>query len=529
MPRLFLSLTASLLYWFSAAALALPATDIAAQVKPPLLAIYEARQFAPLWLDDGKPSARASQAIEIMSHAADDGLNVDDYKLPALQQMFDSLKAQSTDQQQAAFDLLMSSTLARFVTDLNMGRVNPNSLGFAIDISAKQAALPQHLQQVLATDDLLATIAAARPITPPYPALRNLLASYRLLAAQHPQTPTLPPLPSKKLVAGETWGGLPALAEWLMALGYLPTGTVVTEQYDGASVDGVKNFQSHHGQIPDGVIGKQTYQNFQIPLQTRVQQIELAMERLRWLDESILQKRFVIINVPQFTLWGFAPNADGVAKPVLQMAVVVGKAGKHETPLMIKTLNSLVFSPYWNVPRSIAIKEFLPKLEVDPFFLARENMELVDNSGNPQGSEVGEAELGGIVHGAYRIRQIPGRKNALGELKFVFPNDDSIYMHDTPSKSFFAKERRDLSHGCVRLQNPMEMALFALQGQGEWDEAKIKEKISTGIEQHQILKERMPVLLLYLTANVDENGKAVFLQDIYNLDGKLVAALRKAR
>ena len=228
-------------------------------------------------------------------------------------------------------------------------------------------------------------------------------------------------------------------------------------------------------------------------------------------------------------LWGFAPNADGVAKPVLQMAVVVGKAGKHETPLMTKTLNSLVFSPYWNVPRSIAIKEFLPKLEADPFFLARENMELVDNSGNPQGSEVGEAELGGIVHGAYRIRQCPGRKNALGDLKFVFPNDDSIYMHDTPSKSFFAKERRDLSHGCVRLQNPMGMALFALQGQGEWDEAKIKEKIDRGVEQHQILKERMPVLLLYLTANVDENGKAIFLQDIYNLDGKLVAALHKAR
>ncbi|HSC76066.1 MAG TPA: L,D-transpeptidase family protein [Pseudomonadales bacterium] len=528
MLRLFIATLLVLLPTLPLSVAASPATDIATQVQTPLHAIYEARQFAPLWLEGDKPSARATQAIDIMGHAAEDGLNIDDYKLPALQHTLDQLKQQTgTDQQQAAFDLAMSQTLARFIEDLSVGRVTPRDLGLAIDTSTKQIELQQKLAQVLVADDLVAAIAAVRPALPTYAALRQLLADYRVLAAQHPAAPSIPPLPGKKLSPGELWAGTQALADWLIVLGYLPTDTVVTEKYEGAVVDGVKNFQQHHSQIPDGVIGKQTYQNLLVSLPERVQQIELAMERLRWLDDNLLQKRFVVINVPQFTLWAFEPDADGKARPVLQMAVVIGKSGKTETPLMIKTLNSMVFSPYWNVPRSIAIKELLPKLREDPFYLVREDMELVDNNGQSQGSEVEDAELAGIARGTYRIRQRPGQKNALGELKFVFPNDDSIYMHDTPSKSFFAKERRDLSHGCIRLQNPMGFALFALKTQGEWDEAKVKEKIAIGKEQHLALSERMPVLLLYITANVDENGQAVFLQDIYDQDEKLAAALKK--
>lgn len=527
-------LTAALLLCLlSSFTFATPATGIAAQVQPPLTAVYEARQFAPLWLDGDKASVRALQAIDIMALAHEDGLNTADYPLAALQQMVGTLKqGGSTDEQQAAFDLAMSRALVRFVEDLNIGRVTPRTVGLEIDTSTRLAALQQQLGTVLTASDLPAAIASMRPAIPPYAALRGQLAHYRLLAAQHTQAPAFPPLPAKKLVSGETWSGIPALATWLTALGYLPDNALITEAnkaglYDGAIVEGVKNFQQHHGQIDDGVIGKQTYQNLQMPIQDRVQKIELAMERLRWMDDSILKKRFVVINVPQFTLWAFAPNAEGIAKPVLQMAVVVGKAGKHETPLMIKTLNSLVFSPYWNVPRSIATKELLPKLYENPFYLVHEDMELVDGNGHSQGSEVGEAEIGGILHGNYRIRQRPGKKNALGELKFVFPNDDAIYMHDTPSKSFFAKERRDLSHGCVRLQNPMGLALFALEGQGEWDEQRVREKIAAGVEQHQVLKERMPVLLLYMTANVNENGTAIFLQDIYNQDSKLAAALKR--
>lgn len=496
-----------------------PATEIAQQVQPPLRAIYEARQFAPLWLENHQPSARANQALTLLSQAAFDGLNSRDYSVT-------SLPANANDTQQAQFDLALSKAVARFASDLHVGRVDPRNLGMAIDTSTKRAMFLQQLPAVLTANDLTGAIAAVRPAFPPYADLRRLLVQYRTLAEQHPTSPALPPLPSKKLNPQEHWSGTTALAAWLITLGDLPANTAATSLYDDAVVDGIKRFQQQHGQIPDGVLGKQTYENLLVALPERVQQIELSMERLRWLDDNIPQKRYLLINVPQFTLWAYAPDASGQAKPVLQMPVVVGKAPKNQTPLMTKTLSSLVFSPYWNVPRSIALKEILPKLNENPFYLAHEDMELV-SSGGSLGSAVSEAEYEGIVRGTYRIRQRTGKKNALGELKFVFPNDDSIYMHDTPSKSFFAKERRDLSHGCVRLGNPMALALFVLEPQGGWDEERVKQMIASSRDRHLALPEQMPVLLIYLTANVDSEGKAIFLNDIYRQDDKLAAAIAR--
>ena len=512
----------------SPALLANPAAEIASRVQPPLRSVYEARQFAPLWLDGNKPTTRATQALDMIGQAAFDGLRSADYSLTTLQQSLSALQQQNSSDaaQLATFDLALSKALAQFASDLYLGRVDPRSLSIAIDTSEKRAAFAQHLQAVLTTNDLTGAIATLRPTFPPYADLRRLLVQYRALAEQYPIAPTLPPLPGKKLTPTESWAGTPALAAWLKTLGFLPENANVTTLYDGAVVEGVKQFQQQHGQIPDGVLGKQTYDNLRITIPDRVKQIEFSMERLRWLDDNTLRKRFLLINVPQFTLWAYAPDTNGQAKSVLQMPVVVGKARKNQTPLMQKTLSSIVFTPYWNVPRSIIVKEILPKLDENPFYLAHENMELVGSNGS-LGSAVNDAEYDGIARGAYRIRQRPGAGNALGTLKFVFPNDDAIYMHDTPSKSFFAKERRDLSHGCVRLGNPMALALFVLEPQGGWDEARVKQMIANSRDRHHPLSEQMPVLLIYLTANVDSAGKAIFLNDIYAQDDKLAAALAK--
>lgn len=508
-----------------------PAAEINRLAPPALRDTYATRQFAPLWLDGDKPSTRATQALELMNQAEFDGLQASDYALPALQQSLTTLQQQSgSDTQLAAFDLAMSGALTHYASDLYLGRADPRQMGMAIDTNTKRAALPQHLQTVLNATDLTGALATLRPTIPPYTDLRRLLVKYRTLATQHPSAPVLPPLPSKKLVANSTWDGTPALTNWLITLGYLPANTTATTQYDDAVVEGVKRFQQQHGQIPDGVIGKQTYANLLVSLPQRVQQIELAMERLRWIDDSVLQKRFLLINIPQFTLWAYAPDANQQPKAVLQMPVVVGKALRHQTPAMTKTLSALVFNPYWNVPRSIATKELLPQLYDNPFYLARQGMELVDGSGRSIGSEVGEAEYNAILNGGARIRQRPGSQNALGSLKFVFPNDDAIYMHDTPSKSFFAKERRDLSHGCVRLGNPMALALFVLQSQnGGWDEERIRNKLANSHDQHLSLGEKLPVLLLYFTATADDKGEAIFLQDIYQRDNKLAALITAHR
>jgi murein L,D-transpeptidase YcbB/YkuD len=269
--------------------------------------------------------------------------------------------------------------------------------------------------------------------------------------------------------------------------------------------------------LADGVIGAKTYEALRTPLEQRVQQIESSMQRLRALSAETLsvdtQQRFILINIPQFTLWAYAP---GIAP--LKMAVVIGNAAKSQTPIFSAEMSHVIFNPYWNVPRSIAVKELLPKIDKNPGYLLGEDMELVAKDGSVYSGAVTREQRNGIVLGDYRIRQRPGEKNALGNVKFMFPNDDSIYMHDTPSKNLFARERRDFSHGCIRLGNPLGMASYTLAASGVWDEASIDAQIATGREKHLRLQQNIPVLITYFTANVDEQGRAVFVPDIYGLD-----------
>lgn len=509
--------------------LASVASEIAGRVQTPLHAIYEARQFEPLWLDGNTPSPRAGQAIALLEAAGEDGLATSDFPLPQLaSQQAAVLDGTADDAARAGFDLLLSQAMARYVEVMMVGRVDPQQLGIDIDTRAERARLPQQLERVLTASDLNAAAQDLRPVLPAYQALRNALPAYRALAGAHPDAPSLPALPGRKLEPGQPWEGTTALANWLGVLGDLPAGTVAPDRYDGPLVDAVKHFQARHGLATDGVIGKQTDDALRISLPRRVQQIELAMERLRWLDDAQLaQRRFILINVPQFTLWAFVP-ANGSPAAALSMPVVVGEARKTQTPLMAKTLSTLVFRPYWNVPRSIAVKELLPKLRKDPAYLVHEDMEWVDMSGIPRGNTFGPDEKNRLVLGEYRIRQRAGEKNALGRLKFVFPNDDSIYMHDTPAKKLFAKDRRDFSHGCIRLGDPMALALFVLETQGSWDTARVEAMIASSTDQHLPLKERMPVLVFYYTAAAGETGEPLFLPDIYQQDPPLAAALAHA-
>ena len=505
-----------------------PATEIAAQVPVALRDIYAARQFEPLWTNQGQPTPRATAAIQQLAHADDDGLHPQDYNVAQLEQQLATLqKATSLDPlQQATFDLTLSAALAQYTSDMTAGRILPRSQGLDIDTNNNRTRLPTALQRVLVdTPDMVVTLAQLQPTLPVYGALRQQLSHYRMLAHTYPHPPTLPPLPGKKLEPGMVWSGNDALASWLVVLGDLASETVVQGTYSGALVDGVKRFQTRHGLTADGIIGKQTWEALHVPLPLRVQQIELAMERLRWLDAAAMtQQRFILINIPQFTLWAYSP-IQGRPQPDFEMRVVVGQAGKNETPVMTKTLSSIVFNPYWNVPRSIAMKELLPKLRRDPSYLLHEDMEWVDRQGHAQGNHFDPEQEDRVVLGEYRIRQRSGNKNALGKLKFVFPNDDAIYMHDTPSKNLFAKDRRDFSHGCIRVGDPTKLALFVLQTQGDWDDVKLNDKISHSKDQHVALQERLPVLVLYLTANTDAAGNALFFPDIYQHDAALAAAL----
>lgn len=238
----------------------------------------------------------------------------------------------------------------------------------------------------------------------------------------------------------------------------------------------------------------------------RITKIELAMERLRWLPEMSSGKA-IIVNIPAFQLWGI-DESDPTNS--INLNVVVGKAEKSQTPIIMADMNSVEFMPYWNVPPSILKKEIMPKLANNPSYLAGQNMEVVS-----------------LKNGGMRVRQRPGGKNALGRLKFIFPNPDGVYLHDTPSKSYFSRSRRDFSHGCVRVQNPSQLAKFVFKNQESWSEEKLASMLESNQHRQVSLKTTIPVLFFYSTAFFEHGDKLTFYNDIYGHDAALLTTLSK--
>jgi murein L,D-transpeptidase YcbB/YkuD len=275
-------------------------------------------------------------------------------------------------------------------------------------------------------------------------------------------------------------------------------GADTTQVFNDTLELAVKNFQQRHGYNPTGIINEAVIKELNVPVEKRLQQLLINMERMRWMPSSPEQGNMVLVNIPEFVLHMF----DGKNK-VFDMVVVVGKEG-HNTMMFTGNLNQVVFSPYWNVPPSIVKKEILPSMQKNPNYLASQNMEITGND-----------------ESLPEIRQLPGPKNSLGRVKFLFPNSFNIYFHDTPSKSLFSREKRAYSHGCIRLSDPEKMANYLLRNQPEWTPEKISEAMNAGKEKFVKLKNSVPVFITYYTAWVDENGKLNFREDIYKHDKSL--------
>jgi murein L,D-transpeptidase YcbB/YkuD len=365
----------------------------------------------------------------------------------------------------------------------------------------------------LAGTFLAGGIAQANPLTE---GLEAALPHYRQLAADPAvqaawQEPLPPPgtFGSRKLEPGKPYAGLPVLIQRLVALGDLPPGTSVPERYEGPIIDGITAFQRRHGLEPDGVIGKETLVQLSVPPSERVSQIELNIERLKQLPSS---PRFLLINVPEFVL-----RAYDQSEVKARMKIIVGNAPHTRTPLFAEDLRYIEFSPYWNVPPSIARKETIPKLRNDPQYFEEQGFEFYTGNGNVI-TTLTDENLEAVLQGQMRIRQRPGAKNALGGIKFVFPNNDNIYMHHTPATQLFKKARRDFSHGCIRVEEPLALARFVLNDEPGWDEERILAAMAKGRSATLRLREPLPVVIAYFTAVADADGRVLFLPDLYGLD-----------
>lgn len=481
-----------------------------------------------LWMQQGKPLPVAQSAVAILQGAADEGLNPADYDAADIARaVAEAQRGGLSQQEQAALALTLDRSLQRYLHDLHYGRVDPASVYANFNVPPKALNVPATLNTALAAGNLDQAVRAATPQFPLYQALRPWLARYRALAkANDPAWQgALPPLPGSKLEPGATYVGSALLAMRLVSLGDLPQGFVAADRYQGALVDGVKQFQKRHGLTPDGVIGKSTFEQLSVSPAARVEQIELTMERLRW-TPLMVDKRMLVVNLPEFELRGLEIDGSQVKIP-LQMNVIVGKALNTRTPMFDEQMRMIEFSPYWNVPPSIARGETVPKLRRDPGYFDRQGFEIVTRSGEVV-TQLSDDQLSAVQRGEARIRQRPGAQNALGDIKFIFPNNDNIYMHHTPSVGLFQRDRRDFSHGCIRVENPVGLAEFVLQDEPEWTQEKIREAMENGKSRTIRLKNPVMVVIAYGTAIVKQRGGPIyFYSDIYGHDRQLRAALQK--
>jgi murein L,D-transpeptidase YcbB/YkuD len=289
-------------------------------------------------------------------------------------------------------------------------------------------------------------------------------------------------------------------------------------------VEGVRRFQRRHGLTDDGVIGPGTFRALNTPLGHRVRQIELTLERLRWLPE-LGGYRLVVVNIPAFRLFAF-DSVGGTGAPTQHMRVIVGKAVDTRTPVLVEQLRYLEFQPYWNIPRSILVNELLPQIRRQPGYLRQHGMELVGSGDRVSGDTVTRAVLDHLARGELRVRQRPSPHNPLGRVKFVFPNQADVYLHGTPDTSLFARDRRDFSHGCIRVERPVDLAAWVLGNQPAWPRDSVEAAMASKPTRRVLLSRAVPVVLFYTTAVALPDLGMAFYEDIYGHDRRLDQALR---
>ncbi len=507
-----------------------PAPAPSAPEQASLAALYQSSFEPLLWVDDSfRPSASARVALRAMAGAAADGLEPEDYQAESLEALGSTLEASSSPSPRdvAAFDVGVSLSLMRYLRHLHRGRVDPRDIGYLLSIPGDEHDYAALVRDAALQARVEETI---RDVTPPlvqYRLLRSMLARYRRLAAREVEFP-VPPLGPTTLKPGDTAPGLDRLSTRLAALGDLAESATTggAAAYEGEIVLGIKRFQTRHGLEADGVLGKTTRVALGVPLRVRLRQIELAMERMRWLPH-LGERAFVAVNIPMFRLWGW-DHVPETGAPAFEMGVIVGKALNTRTPVFVEEMEYLIFRPYWNVPRSILQTEILPLLRRDlSGYLDRQDMEMVDGQSDDARPVAPTTDnLSRLARGELRLRQRPGSKNALGDVKFIFPNDENVYLHSTPAPALFGRARRDFSHGCVRVEDPVSLAAWALQDQPEWTRERIVAAMKGRPSLRVPLTRPIRVVLYYVTAAVmPGDGSIHFAEDIYGQDPRLDSAL----
>ncbi|HEY4596621.1 MAG TPA: L,D-transpeptidase family protein, partial [Thermoanaerobaculia bacterium] len=464
---------------------------------------YQRRQYAPAWINDKGVRPDADELIAALADAPADGLDAERYRLADLRQRLVQAKGAPNSPPNpgdlAEIDLRLSDAFLRFAADLHNGAVNPELIYGDCELDIPETDLSATLESALAAGHVRQSLAELAPAHAGYKALKAALAQYRALAARGgwPAVPEGPPL--KPGDRGERVAALRARLEASGDLAPDASPAEARDLFDAPLQAALVKFQDRHGLDPDGKMGKGTLAALDVPAEQRVRQIEINLDRWRWLPRDLGDpgERYIMVNIAGFHL----DVMDG-GKSVLAMKVVAGKPTTR-TPMFSGRMTNVVLNPYWNVPPDIARKEVLPRIAREPGYAEKEGLEV-------QGTEV---------------RQKPGPQNSLGRVKFLFPNRFNVYLHDTPARALFSRTVRSFSHGCIRIEKPVELAEYLLQDDPRWTPEKIAATIAKGREAWITIPRPLPVHLVYWTAWVDDAGTVQLRDDLYGRDKPLLKIL----
>ena len=490
------------------------------QQSPAVKEFHNEAEYRLAWSSGGKPTAQATELIGILENAEQKGLDSKDYDGERWPERLKELQAPAGSSESALvkFDVALTVSAIRYGTDLHLGKVDPRTLHKDFDPEREKHNAGAFLwRNVVHAQSVKGVLA---PVEPPYPGYqRTLLALQQYLRmSKHEVADPLPQV-QKPIAPGQQYEAVAKLVQRLQFLGDLPASATVpaSQSYSGEVVDGVKRFQARHGLEAAGKLGPQTITELNRSMTERVQALRLTLERWRWVPHEFTQ-RPIIVNIPEFVLRAY----DAPGKPGLTMPVVVGRAVRTQTPVMEEDMKYVVFWPYWNVPPSILRGEIIPKITKDPAYLQKNGFEVATYSGQVvTDGVVSEEVLAQLRAGKLMVRQKPGPKNALGLIKFIFPNDQNIYLHSTPAQSLFSQARRDFSFGCIRVEDPKALAEWVLRNNPGWTRERIEAAFQAQKEQQVNLTNAIPVLIVYGTAIAKEDGQIYFFDDLYGYDKAL--------
>jgi L,D-transpeptidase YcbB len=486
--------------------------------------LYGSNGYALLWVQNGRVRPQGLAVIELLQNASARGLDPEDYDGSRWQGRLVKLDQKPSAQELVSFDTALTVSVMRYIRAIHCGRVNPQEFKFQLDMGGKQLPLAEFIQtQVVNATDPAAEI---QKLEPPFLGYRKLLALLPVYEAYAKQDDGKKlPMITKTVRPGQPYAGLARLGRFLQLIGDIPKSVQLSPNatiFEGALVDGVKHYQDRHGETPSGNLDARTIDELNTPPATRIRQIRLTLERWRWVPHSFSQPP-VVVNLPEYRVR--AMNQDGSV--AFYKNVIIGKAYGHKSPVFQKEIQYVVFRPYWDVTPSIQRNEIVPHIQKDPNYIAKHNFEVVTPKGEVvTDNQVSPEVLEGIRSLRLMVRQKPGESNSLGLVKIIFPNPENVYLHGTDAPDLFSADVRDFSHGCIRVEKPAELVTWVLRNNPGWDLERVKATMNGEKNNVQVnLVTRIPVLIVYGTATVNEENQIRFFDDIYGYDAELEKAL----